>query len=175
MDDLRQDGTRRALWGGPPRRADRMLTAEAGWELLDRVGHGVLALATPDGTPYAVPMTFGRDGRTLFFHSAPGGRKLDILRRNPEAVLCVADVGEPETGQSACDTTLTYRSALAFGRLVEVGDPTEKLAGLKAICSAHGVPVPAEGDAAWADFRRSAGRTTVLRLDVEQISAKGRI
>ena len=35
-----------------------------------------------DGQPYIVPLNFGYDGRFLYFHAAPEGRKIDIIKRN---------------------------------------------------------------------------------------------
>ena len=41
--------------------------------------------------PYIVPMNFGYENvngrRTLFFHCAGEGRKLDLLRRNPDVAF----------------------------------------------------------------------------------------
>jgi nitroimidazol reductase NimA-like FMN-containing flavoprotein (pyridoxamine 5'-phosphate oxidase superfamily) len=43
----------------------------------------VCRLGLSDGEePYIVPLCFGYDGETLYFHSAPEGKKLDILRNN---------------------------------------------------------------------------------------------
>ena len=164
----------RQTWGGPPRRRDRTLTAEAGYLLLDRAPYGVLAMSSPDGQPYAVPMSFGRDGQKLYFHSAPEGRKLELIRTNPRAVLCVAECGPAIPADTACATTLPYRSALVFGLLREVSSPAEKAAGLAAVCRAHGIEPPGSGDPGWQAYWARAERTVVLALDIEQVTVKGR-
>jgi len=142
--------------------------------LLDRAKHGVLALASPDGTPYAVPMSYGRDGEAIYFHSAAEGRKLDIARANPKAVLCVVEAGEVIKGPAPCETTLPYVSVLVFGLINEVLDPAAKMKGLRTICRAHGIEAPSDGEPGWAGFCRQAERTAVLRLVIEEISCKGR-
>ena len=35
-----------------------------------------------DEYPYVVPMNFGYNGNSLYFHSATKGKKLDLIRRN---------------------------------------------------------------------------------------------
>ena len=44
-----------------------------------------------DGQPYVVPVCFGYDDGTLYFHSSTTGRKLDVLRKN-NAVCVEFDV-----------------------------------------------------------------------------------
>jgi len=39
------------------------------------------------GSPYVVPLCFGYDGESLYFHCAREGRKLDILRQNDKVCL----------------------------------------------------------------------------------------
>jgi hypothetical protein len=131
-------------------------------------------MSSPDGQPYAVPMNFGRDGRTVYFHCAREGRKLEVIRANPRAVLCVAESGPPIRGETACATSLPYRSVLAFGALREVSSPAEKATGLAAICRANGVNAPSEGQPGWPAFWTQAGRTVVLALEIEHMTVKGR-
>ena len=45
------------------------------------------SLIATDGTPYAVALNVVRDGKKLFFHSAPEGLKVDSLRENPQVCL----------------------------------------------------------------------------------------
>lgn len=39
-----------------------------------------------NNTPYLVPLSYGYANKTLYFHSAPEGKKIEILRTNPK--LC---------------------------------------------------------------------------------------
>ena len=48
----------------------------------------VCRLAMVDGNkPYIVPLSFGYQANTLYFHGALTGRKIDILKENPN--VCV--------------------------------------------------------------------------------------
>lgn len=49
-----------------------------------RVCHLGLAV---DDEPYVVPISFGYDGATVFFHTAKRGRKIDMITANPRACV----------------------------------------------------------------------------------------
>ena len=55
------------------RRADRAISREDALAVIDRCAYGTLSLIATDGTPYAVALNVVRDGKKLFFHSAPEG------------------------------------------------------------------------------------------------------
>jgi len=40
-----------------------------------------------DNQPYIVPVCFGLKDNTLYFHSAPEGKKIDILKKIRKSVL----------------------------------------------------------------------------------------
>jgi len=94
----------------------------------------VCRLAMAEGAkPYLVPLCFGLVGNTLYFHSALAGKKLSILKKNPEVCF------EFETGvalvpsSTACKIGLKFQSVIGFGRARLVEDEKEKLKGLCAI------------------------------------------
>jgi hypothetical protein len=69
------------------RRKDREMDSEFAREVIDRSQYGVLACVTPDGKPYAIPLSIARDGDRLFFHSATAGSKMDYLPDGQEVAL----------------------------------------------------------------------------------------
>lgn len=54
--------------------------------MLNEAGYGVLALAgsTPDQPPYAVPVNFAYLDNAIYFHSSPKGKKMAMIRANPQ-------------------------------------------------------------------------------------------
>jgi len=79
------------------RRKDREMNSEFAREVIDRSQYGVLACVTPDGKPYAIPLSIARDGDRLFFHSATAGSKVDYLPDGKEVALTfVSHVQLPE-------------------------------------------------------------------------------
>ena len=83
-------------------------------------------LGMVDGdTPYVVPMCFGYQGNTLYFHSAKESKKLDILKSNCN--VCVEfDINYKLTSTyHPCKSTMKYRSVIGFGKASLVEDPEE--------------------------------------------------
>lgn len=84
-------------------------------------GAGSWHLGLQDGdAPYVVPVNYGfavEDGkRVLYFHGAGAGKKLDLLRRNPNAAFCVdLDLGLLR-GRQACSCSFRYESVMAGAR-----------------------------------------------------------
>ncbi len=79
------------------RRKDREVSAEQAWEIVERCSYGVLAMTKPDGTPYAVPVNFAREGNCLYIHCAQTGEKTDCLNHQPQ--VCVTCVEGRRGGQ----------------------------------------------------------------------------
>jgi nitroimidazol reductase NimA-like FMN-containing flavoprotein (pyridoxamine 5'-phosphate oxidase superfamily) len=142
--------------------------------LLDEGRHGILAMADAAGRPYAVPLSYGREGDRIFFHCAETGQKLDVLRANAQAVFCVMDAGTVNPGEDPCSTSVTYRSVLVFGRVGEITAPSDKLAALDIICRHHGIPVPPAGTPGAAAYAKRAQHTVVLGMTMEHVSGKAR-
>ena len=68
------------------RRKDREVSAEQAWEIVERCSYGVLAMTKSDGTPYAVPVNFAREGNCLYIHCAQAGEKTDCLNHQRRCV-----------------------------------------------------------------------------------------
>jgi len=86
-----------------------------------------------NGMPYVVPMSFGMLGDKLYLHCATEGRKLDVIRANPE--VCVEFTVDQEIAPAAlsCHITTRYRSVIGFGTAHIVDDIAEVQAGLAAV------------------------------------------
>jgi len=69
------------------RRADKEITDEKMLvDIICRSSVCRLGLCD-DGIPYVVPMNFGYESGTVYFHCAPEGRKLEIIRKNPKVCI----------------------------------------------------------------------------------------
>ncbi len=112
------------------RRDDRAMPREDCWQLLNETNVGRLGLCTPDGSPYIVPLNHVVCENKIFFHCARSGRKLDIIRQNPQVCYEVDSLLGIITGIKACNFGAYYRSAIAFGEAYEVINPEEKAAVL---------------------------------------------
>ena len=96
-------------------RSRQALSREECLELLRREPRGVLSVHGDDGYPYGMPINHfynDEDGR-IYFHGGRLGHKIDALRRDAKASLCVMDAGTSvEEGW-----WLRFRSVIVFGRV----------------------------------------------------------
>ena len=94
-----------------------------------------LAMVDPDGKPYVIPMNFGYDGEYVYLHSAQSGKKIDILKANPE--VCISFSTDHRlrwvNEEVACSWGMKYRSVLAYGRVEFIDDFDKKEEALKVI------------------------------------------
>jgi len=76
-----------------------------------------VGMADTDGTPYVIPMNFGYKEGIVYLHSAPEGRSLDILERNPR--VCITFCGEGKVAfrdqHVACSYGVQGKSVIGFG------------------------------------------------------------
>ncbi len=92
---------------------------------------------TDKDRPYIVPMNFGYEDKdnalTLFFHSAPEGRKIDLLKTNCR-VCFEADCGhELVESDDACKNGFLYESVTGEGNAVFITEKDEKKDALNRI------------------------------------------
>jgi len=83
--------------------------------------------------PYVIPMTFAcelKDGKiTIYFHSAPGGRKWEILNRDPH--VCVEGHLYYKTVREGNGITAKYGSVIGTGIAEKVEGNPAKIAAFK--------------------------------------------
>jgi nitroimidazol reductase NimA-like FMN-containing flavoprotein (pyridoxamine 5'-phosphate oxidase superfamily) len=123
-----------------------------------------------DGQPYVIPTTFGRDGRALYVHGSSASRTLRELGEGIPACLTVTLIDGLVLARSVFHHSINYRSVVVLGEARAV-DGEEKLRGLRAVVE-HIAP------GRWDDARRPTAQelkaTSVLRLDIDEASAKVR-
>jgi nitroimidazol reductase NimA-like FMN-containing flavoprotein (pyridoxamine 5'-phosphate oxidase superfamily) len=101
----------------------------------------ICRVAMMDGErPYILPFNYGFSEGCLYIHSAPEGKKMDLLVRNPEVCFEVEDSTEITTGEKACDWSTRYRSVVGYGRVEILSDEKSKQQGLEVIMARHGAP-----------------------------------
>lgn len=147
------------------RRAEREITDRREIDAIIRSAR-VLRLGLVDGEePYIVPLSFGYDGESLYFHCAPEGRKLDLIRRGGTVCFEVDDLLEVVDAASACGWSARYRSVVGTGRAAILENRESKRRGLAAIMAQY-----SGGEHAFADAQ--IDRTCVVRIDITGLSGK---
>jgi len=122
--------------------------------------------------PYVVPMNYGfclENGKlTVYMHSALKGKKLDMIRENPN-VFFEIDCGlEPfGEGDVPCQYGMVYSSVMGKGKATIVEDVEEKIHAMKVLMKTQ----------THKDFQfndRLVSIVAVVRIDVEEYTAKHR-
>jgi len=133
-------------------------------EIMDRAQVCRIAMCYGD-RPYIVPVNFGYSDGVLYIHSARAGRKIDILRENPNVSFEVdIDLSLVE-GKVPCDYTFNYRSVVGFGRARVLHDPKEKRIGMDAIVGHY-----IKGEASFPDD--ALDKVTVVKIEISSITGK---
>jgi nitroimidazol reductase NimA-like FMN-containing flavoprotein (pyridoxamine 5'-phosphate oxidase superfamily) len=98
-------------------------------EVIDKCDVCYLGMIDPDNKPYVLPFNFGYENETIYLHSAPMGKKIDILKTNPD--VCVSFSTDHKLFHRhetvACSYGMRYRSVLAFGKVEFIEDFDEKV------------------------------------------------
>ena len=98
----------------------------------------VCRLAMVDkGQPYVVPLNFGYGDGCLYFHSAPEGRKIDVLKADPRVCFEVDELVKMNKAAAACDWGVSFKSVIGTGTARILDTPAEKKAGLDIIMAQY--------------------------------------
>lgn len=147
------------------RRSEREITDRTEIEEIVRKASICRLALSDNGTPYIVPVCFGYENDTLYFHSATEGRKLDILKRNNRVCFEMDIETKLVVAEKACGWGMKYRCVIGSGTASVVQDPAEKRKGLDAIMRQYSGP---EGDYS----QEALNRTTVIKVEIESLTGK---
>jgi len=147
------------------RRADRKIADRKEIEDILRQST-VCRLAMVDaGRPYLVPLCFGYDAGVLYLHSAPVGKKIDLLRKNRNVCFEFDTDTIAVPAETPCGWTMRYRSVIGYGIAGFVEDLGEKRAALDVIMRQY-----AEGTHEYSD--ETLRKTAVIKVEILEISGK---
>jgi uncharacterized protein len=152
------------------RRTDKQMSDERARQTLARGYAGRLGTVGRDGWPYVVPLLYvWRDGEIWVHNTAARGHLRDNVDHEPRVCFEVDEPGEVFAyGRFHCDTSVEYRSVLAFGRIRVVEDRAEKAAFCDALLARY-------GDPGWqrpAGFYPRLDQITVYAIALERLTGK---
>jgi nitroimidazol reductase NimA-like FMN-containing flavoprotein (pyridoxamine 5'-phosphate oxidase superfamily) len=126
----------------------------------------VCRLGMADGDkPYVVPMNFGYRESALYFHGALKGRKIDMLKKNPNVCVEFDLVTETLEADQACDWSMKFQSVIAFGSASLLSDAEEKRDALGIIMAHY-------SDKAFEFPENKINATAVIKVDIERMTCK---
>lgn len=147
------------------RRKDREMDKDFALFVADKCEYAVLSLITPEGKPYAIPLSVVRDGEYMYFHCAMEGEKIDCMRANSNG--CMVCVGDTEVQENKFTTK--FESAIIKGQLSEVTEESEKIYALKILCEKFTPTNMADFDNA---IKQSLSRTAIWKMSIDEITGK---
>jgi nitroimidazol reductase NimA-like FMN-containing flavoprotein (pyridoxamine 5'-phosphate oxidase superfamily) len=94
-----------------------------------------LSMVDNNGLPYVVPMNFGYQNNTIYFHGAPKGKKFDILKNNPKVCISFSTDHELryQNEKVACSWSMKYRSVIAYGKVKFIDESEKKIEALNIV------------------------------------------
>ena len=119
-----------------------------------------------DGSePYVVPVCFGYEKNAFYFHCAPEGRKIDLIKKNNQVCVEVEADVEIINVENPCGWSIKYRSVIGVGRAHILEDEEDKIRGLAVLMQQFGEKEPD------MEFEK-ADRAAVVKIDIEHIAGK---
>ena len=98
------------------RRKEKEITDKTAMESIILKSSVCRLALSEENRPYIVPLCFGYEDDTLYFHSAREGRKLDILRKNNKVCFEFDIDHEIVEADDACKWTMKYHSVIGVGK-----------------------------------------------------------
>lgn len=119
---------------------------------------------------YIVPLNFGfeeRDGKRIFyFHGAPEGRKIDLIRSKGRAGFELDRGFELKAGETACQYSASFQSVVGWGRVSMIEEAEERRHALRQLMSHY------TGKENWKFPEPMMDRMGIFKLEVEEICCK---
>jgi nitroimidazol reductase NimA-like FMN-containing flavoprotein (pyridoxamine 5'-phosphate oxidase superfamily) len=124
-----------------------------------------------DGQPFVIPTSYGRKDDRLYIHGSAASRMLRQMKEGVPVCVTVTLLDGLVLARSVFNHSMNYRSVVILGKATLVDDPPEKLEALR-LLSEH--IIPGRWDDARQPNKRELKATSVLRVPIEEFSAKVR-
>jgi len=98
-----------------------------------------VGLVDEGSIPYVIPMNFGYKDGTIYLHSAPEGRHVEMINKNPKACItfCSSASLAYQHEQVACSYRMKSESVICRGEIVFEKDVDKKTEALNIIMSQY--------------------------------------
>lgn len=147
------------------RRSDREITdPKAIEEIILQSKVCKLAMCQGD-LPYIVPLCFGFKDNTLYFHSTNTGKKIELLKKNPNVCFEFEIFTQVIRSATACKWGMKYRSVIGYGCAEFITDEGAKRRAFDIIMRQY-----AEGTFEYEDARLKS--TVVMKVDIQEMTGK---
>jgi len=123
-----------------------------------------LALSVDD-MPYIVPLCFGYHENTIYAHGALKGKKIDMIRKNPNVCFEFDIHVEIAATEKACNWGVKYQSVIGFGQASLVEDFEEKRKALGIIMGQY-------SDRSFRLSESALKGTAIIKIEITSMTGK---
>ena len=146
------------------RRFKQQIPEEEAKEILKTATNGVLSLIDHDERPYGVPMSFIYDGeRSIYFHCALSGRKIECIKHNKNACFTIIDQDEIHPQEF----TTYFRSVIVEGIIEIIDERTEMIEALRLLSMKYSPGIDCE-----PEIEKGISRVLILKLEINSMNGK---
>jgi len=115
---------------------------------------------------YIVPMNFGYSDDCLYLHSAPQGKKIELLKRNPLVCFEVENDVEIISTGIPCQWSMNYTSVIGYGTASFITNLEQKQKALQIIID-HYSP-----GSSYVFPEKKRNEVTIIKIEITQMTGK---
>jgi nitroimidazol reductase NimA-like FMN-containing flavoprotein (pyridoxamine 5'-phosphate oxidase superfamily) len=127
---------------------------------------------TVEGQPFVIPTMFARSGDAIYFHGSAASRMLRNVSAGIPVCVTVTLVDGLVLARSVFNHSMNYRSVVALGKATLVDAGVEKMEALRGFTEKI---LPGRWDEARQPNEKELKATSILRLELNEVSAKVRV
>jgi nitroimidazol reductase NimA-like FMN-containing flavoprotein (pyridoxamine 5'-phosphate oxidase superfamily) len=127
---------------------------------------------TVEGQPYVIPTMFARIGDAIYFHGSAASRMLRNVSAGIAVCVTVTLVDGLVLARSVFNHSMNYRSVVALGKATLVDAGAKKTEALRGFTEKI---LPGRWDEARQPNEKELKATSILRLELNEVSAKVRV
>ena len=118
-----------------------------------------------ENKPYIVPLSFGYKDNTLYFHGALTGKKIDLIKKNPNVCFEFDHLIETMPSEKACSWSMKFQSIIGHGKASFLKASKDKREALAVIMSQYSKQT--------FDFPdKMLQKTAVIQIKIESLTGK---
>jgi len=121
---------------------------------------------TENNMPYIVPMNFGYKDNCLYFHSAPIGKKIEIIKKNNKVCFEIDIDHELVINDAACNATMKYMSIIGLGIAEFIDDFEQKQKALQVIMDHYSTIKKHKFS------KKMINRIIIIKIEIESMTGK---
>jgi nitroimidazol reductase NimA-like FMN-containing flavoprotein (pyridoxamine 5'-phosphate oxidase superfamily) len=146
------------------RRKEKQLSNELSIEILKNAEYGMLSTISSNGYPYITPLNFVFYNKSIYFHSAVTGHKLDNIEKCDKVSFCVTRNIEILSEK----LTTSYESVIIFGK-AHIVEETERDEALLMLVHKHSKNFLEKGK---EHIKKRGVATKIVKIEIDHITGK---